>query len=93
MTKAIHIVTVAEAAALIRSIKGQKTFCLMVRSWMPTEGNRGFEGCAAISVKQTAFMAAMTSMLSGPFADKGAKLRLHIDPPMFDGFPTHIACY
>lgn len=88
-----HIVTFPEAVALIRSIKGRKRFSIMARSFMPTTEDRGFEGSACVSVSANAFTKVLRDMLSEPLAAKGARLRLHVSPPMIEGYPTTITTY
>lgn len=89
----VHIVTLTEARKMIAAIKGKKTFALIVRSFMPTTEDRGFEGSACLIVTQAAFLKALESMLAKPFEEKGARLRLQIFPPEFGGRATFVSCY
>lgn len=89
----VHIVTLTEARKMIAAIKGKKTFALIVRSFMPTTEDRGFEGSACLIVTQAAFLKALESMLAKPFEEKGARLRLQISPPEFGGRATFVSCY
>lgn len=91
--KTAHIVTLAEARKIVAGIRGKKTFSLMARGFMPTTEDRGFEGSASIIVTKAQFLKALESMLAEPFEAKGARLRLFVDQPRFEDFPTWVSCY
>jgi hypothetical protein len=88
-----HTVTLIEARKIISKIKGQKTFALMAHSFMPTSVDRGYEGGSCIVVTKAAFLKVIADMLSPAYAEKGAKLRLHVSEPMFPGHATFISCH
>lgn len=88
-----HTVTLQEAKKLIVGVKGKKRFSLIATSFMPTNEDRGFEGTAGITVTHKQFLTAIEHMLSESYANRGAKLRIHISPPRFDGYATNISTY
>lgn len=76
----LEFTTVADAQRFVRNLGGRPRFQVSVRCFLPTEGDRGFEGSTCISISRQEFIKVLGDV-GRTFVDKrGAHIKLDVTP-------------
>lgn len=93
-----RVLTSAEAVALVKNVDGRVRFQVKVSAFLYTETRedgsaRGYEGLTFINISRAEMMRVIPNLLSRPFEEKGARLHVRLDPPMFEGTAATVSVY
>lgn len=79
------LLTRTEAHNLIKNADGRVRFQFRVTSFMPTEGDKGFEGLTYISLSKKEAMSTVLHLLSETLQARGARLQVETHPANYPG--------
>lgn len=84
----VRICTRQEAHSIIKNADGKIRFMVKLSAFLPTDGNRGFEGITFITVSKKEAAKIVLDLLSETLEGRGGRLRLHMKPAEPDKFYT-----
>lgn len=82
-----------EALSYIKNLKVKVRYQVFVHPFLPTEGDRGFEGCACLNISRKEMIRVVGSACSKTLADRGAKVKLKTSVSEYSDNQTYITLY
>lgn len=74
-----------EALKLVRDVKGRCSFLVHVEAFLPTSDSMGLPGSAVISISRKEMLRVIRNACSNVFVERGAKVRLYLHKPDYEG--------
>ena len=82
-----------EALKYIKNLRGKVRYQVFVSCFLPTEGNKGFEGSTCISVSRKDMIKIIGKACSETLSKRGAKVKLKARPSEYSDGLSFVTLY